>query len=87
MTILVHRTFDTFKARIITSTGKIAYTASCTSGELAAAKAVVRKFYKAGTEQTVYEIKDPKELENCGFNNYMANPRRKQVFTVFGFKH
>ncbi len=87
MTILVRQTFDSFKARIITSTGKITFTASCTSGELAAAKAVVKKAYGAQKSETVFEIKDPAELERRGINKYMANPQRKQIFHVFGFKH
>lgn len=86
MTILVHKTFDSFKARIITSTGKITFTANCTSGEIAAAKADVQKAYGLEKSQTVYEIKDPAELERRGINKYMANPQRKQTFTVFGFK-
>ena len=85
MTILVSDTSNTYKARLITSKGKTYFTATCTSGALHAAQAVVRKAYGEACSATVYRLTDPDEIKKRGINEYMANPRRKQVFSIFAF--
>lgn len=89
MIILVSNTFDTYKAQIRSSveTGfKQLYTASCTSGERAAAQAVVRKFFTDEAADSVEQLTDPEQVRILT-GDFKANPQRKQVFTYWTFNH
>jgi hypothetical protein len=89
MIILVSNTFDTYKAQIRSSVEKgfkQLYTASCTSGERAAAQAVVRKFFTEEAAESVTQLTDPEQVRILT-GDFKANPQRKQVFTYWTFDH
>jgi hypothetical protein len=74
---------NTYHARILTR-GKAKFTATCTSGDLPAAQAVVHKFYGAAAAATVrkFDCAGPCAGEVSAFN---ASPQRKSVFNFYEF--
>jgi hypothetical protein len=83
MTILVTDNHHTFKARIITPDGRVAFTATCTSGPLHAAQAVVRIYYGKDVADTVSQLTDQKEIKKRTSNAYIASTRGYQKFTTY----
>jgi hypothetical protein len=87
MFILTSQTFDTNKATIHSapeSGCRVLYRATCTSGELYAARAVVRKYFGDAAAESVRLVTSQEEIRSLT-GNYFDNPRRKQVFGVYAF--
>lgn len=81
--IAVHDQGQTFHARILTR-GKAKFTATCTSGDLPAAQAVVHKFYGSAAAATVRKL-DPSGPCAGEVSAFNASPQRKSVFNFFEF--
>ena len=83
MVILTKATFDTFQAQILShkDTGnRVLYSASSTSGDLAAAQAVVRKHFTDAAAETVRPVESPEEIAAlCGTK---AKGRKVWTFDV-----
>lgn len=89
MIILVSYTAATYKAQIRSDVSrgfKTLYTATCTGGEIQAARAVVRKYFGEESAASVRQITDSAEV-NRATGDFKRDPQRKQFFTYWGFKH
>jgi hypothetical protein len=89
MIILVSYTAATYKAQIRSDVSrgfKTIYTATCTGGEIQAARAVLRKYYGEEAAASVRQITDRHEVSKAT-GDFQRDPKRKQVFTYWGFTH
>jgi hypothetical protein len=87
MIILTSETAGTYKAQIRSdlATGfKQLYTATSTSSELFAARAVVRKWFSEAAADSVQRVKDGDEIKRLT-GDFFQDAKRKQVFEVYSF--
>ena len=87
MFILTSQSFDTNKAAIHSAPEngcRVLYRATCTSGELDAARAVVRKYFGEAAAASVRPVTSPEEIRTLTGDSF-DSPRRKQVFGVYAF--
>lgn len=87
MIILTSYTSGTYKAQIRSSPDKgfkQLYTATCTMGELTAARMVVKKQFGPERAETVKQLKDERSIRALT-GDFFSDPQRKQVFNVWTF--